>query len=129
MQFPKVKLPRVTLPQGTIKGIVTAYFRTHRNRPETQEKFLFSYIKKNFNTAFGVLHELQNVHSVEEFQGAIPLQHYETLYPWIERSLRGEKDVLLRGKIDWFATSSGTTGKNKYIPVTKASLKKNHYRA
>ncbi|MBP6911067.1 GH3 auxin-responsive promoter family protein [Patescibacteria group bacterium] len=72
---------------------------------------------------------MQNVHSVEEFQGAIPLQHYETLYPWIERSLRGEKDVLVRGKIDRFATSSGTTGKNKYIPVTKASLKKNHYRA
>lgn len=94
-----------------------------------QEAFLFSHIKKHADTAFGSLHDLSTVESVADFQKAIPLQHYESIYPWIERCLRGEKDILVRGKIDWFATSSGTTGKNKYIPVTKAALKHNHYRA
>lgn len=129
-----MKLPKVSFsyPQFTplaVKGIAAAYFRTHHNRPSAQEAFLLSHVEKHADTAFGCIHRLSHVQSIDEFQKAIPLQHYDTIYPWIERCLRGEKDVLLRGTIERFATSSGTTGKNKYIPVTKAALKKNHYHA
>lgn len=95
MKLPKVKLPRMQFTPRAVKGIATAYFRTHHNRPEMQEKFLFSHLKRHSDTAFGTFHELQNVASIEEFQKAIPLQDYDSLYPWIERCLRGEKDVLL----------------------------------
>ena len=129
MKIPTVSLPRIRFSPLAVKGITAAYFRSHHNRPSAQEAFLFSHIKKHGDTAFGALYNLDQIDSISSFQSSIPLQHYETLYPWIERCLRGEKDILVRGKINRFATSSGTTGKNKYIPVTKASLSKNHFRA
>ncbi len=129
MKLPKVSLPRVKITPLAVKSLTTAYFRRNRNRPEKQEQFILSHIRKHADTAFGTLHEFASIGSVEEFQKAVPLQHYESMYPWIERCLRGEKDILMRGKIDWFATSSGTTGTNKYIPVTKSSIRKNHFRA
>ncbi len=129
MKLLKVSFPYEKITPLAIKSITAAYFRGHKNRPSMQEAFLFSHIQKHADTAFGSVHDLSRVDSVEAFQRAIPLQHYESIYPRIERCLRGEKDILVRGKIDRFATSSGTTGKNKYIPVTKAALKYNHYRA
>lgn len=129
MKIPKVPLPRVKITPLAVKGIVTAYFRTYSNNPDAQEKFLFSHIKKNTTSAFGEVHHFDQISSVKDFQKLVDVQHYDSMYPWIERSMRGEKNVLLQWPIKRFATSSGTTGKNKYIPVTKAALKKNHYRA
>lgn len=91
-----VQLPRVKITPLAVKSFTAAYFRSHRNRPATQEKFLFSHIKKHHDTAFGTLYNLSNARTIGEFQDAIPLQHYETMYPWIERCLRGEKHILLR---------------------------------
>lgn len=106
MKIPKVSLPRVKITPLAVKSIVTAYFHNYRNRPIEQEKFLLSHIQKNALCEFGKRHHLQEVRSVEEFQKAIPVQDYDTLYPRIERCLRGEKNILLRGSIERFATSS-----------------------
>ena len=43
--------------------------------------------------------------------------------------MRGNKNIISPGYIEWFATSSGTTGTSKYIPVTKKSLQSNHFKA
>jgi hypothetical protein len=40
----------------------------------------------------------------------------------------GEKDILWRGEVKWYAKSSGTTNdKSKFIPVTRDGLKDTHY--
>lgn len=96
MKLPKVSFPHVKLTPLAVKGIATAYFRRYHNRPEAQERFILSHIKKHSDTAFGAMHDLRNVESIRDFQKAIPLQHYETMLPWIERAMRGEKDILLR---------------------------------
>lgn len=129
MKLPKVNLPLKQITPMAVKTLTAAYFRTYKNRPAKQKEFLLQHIAKNMHTAFGDIYRFMHIGSVIDFQEAIPVHHYDDLYPRIERTLRWEKDVLIRGKIDWFATSSWTTGKNKYIPVTKESLKQNHYRA
>jgi len=51
--------------------------------------------------------------------GALPVQTYESLLPWIERALGGGRDVLWPGLIERWAVSSGTTaGTTKYLPIT-----------
>ena len=41
----------------------------------------------------------------------------------------GESDVLWKGKVRWFAKSSGTTNdKSKFIPVSREGLKNIHYK-
>ena len=43
--------------------------------------------------------------------------------------LKGEKDICYPGKVDRFATSSGTTwGTAKYIPITRDNLKASHFK-
>ena len=47
--------------------------------------------------------------------------------PYIERMRKLEENVLWPGKVDMYSKSSGTTsGKSKYIPVTREYLEANH---
>lgn len=63
------------------------------------------------------------------YNETFPLMEYEAIRPLVMRMIRGEKDVLWRGKCSDFAQSSGTSGgKSKFIPITKDSLNGNHYR-
>lgn len=97
---------------------------------ETQEKTLRYLVNTATNTSFGKQHDFKNIKSYDDFKKNIPLQNYEDFFPWIERNLKGEQNLLWPSRINWFARSSGTTNdKNKYIPVSKESLFKCHYKA
>lgn len=81
-------------------------------------------------TRWGEAHGLDGVACYEDFAAAVPAaQPYESYRPWVMRMVEGERDVLWPGVTRRFAQSSGTSdGKSKYIPVTDASLRYNHYR-
>jgi hypothetical protein len=76
------------------------------------------------NTKFGFVHSfhevLKKVDAVSYFQKNVPLTDYDTFYKlWLEETINGAKDHTWRGKIRYFALSSGTTGSpSKRIPVT-----------
>lgn len=97
---------------------------------ETQKNLLLSLIKKARNTEFGKKYGFQDCKNYTEFSRRIPLCKYEHITSYIERMRKGEPDVLWTGKTKWFAKSSGTTdAKSKFIPVTKDSLYRCHYKA
>ena len=87
-------------------------------------------IKKARRTAFGKKYGFGDADfDYAEFTSKVPLSTYDEIKPWIERMLKGEKNVLWPGFCKWFAKSSGTTSdKSKYIPVTDYSLKHTHFR-
>ena len=59
----------------------------------------------------------------------MPLQEYDDVKHWVDRLMKGEKDLLWPGEIKWFAKSSGTTSdKSKFIPVSRESLEECHYK-
>ena len=67
--------------------------------------------------------------SREDFCGRMEIADYASLRPLVMRMIAGEPDLLWPGVTRRFAQSSGTSdGKSKYIPVTDASLQRNHYR-
>lgn len=81
-------------------------------------------------TKFGKAHNFMHINTVKEFKKAVPIHDYETIFPYIERMLQGEQNVLWPSTINWFAKSSGTTSdKSKFIPVSYESLEDNHYKA
>lgn len=94
---------------------------TRRPR-EAQRQKLLEIVRRGARTAFGEAHGLGAVRSVEDFRAAVPVQTYETLEPYVDRVLHGEADVLTAGRPLMFATTSGTTGSAKYIPLTRAYL-------
>ena len=94
---------------------------------DVQEEWLFNLLYSAHKTEFGKKHHFKSVTQYEQFKNQVPIQNYETLKPYIERNRRGEQNMLWHSDIKWFAKSSGTTDKSKYIPVSKEFLDGCHY--
>ncbi len=88
----------------------------------TQQAVLRKLIAAGQHTAFGREHGLRHVTDHASLIKAVPLRDYEGLRPWIERIVKGEKDVLWPGVPLYLCKTSGTTSGAKYIPITKASM-------
>lgn len=99
------------------------------NQPfSNQDKWLTYIIGKSGKTIFGKEHTLEPKMSYSQFTERISLNNYNSLFPYIERIIRGEDNVLWGSKIKWVAKSSGTSGsKSKFIPVSYESLVYNNF--
>ena len=94
-----------------------------------QREELDILLQQASRTEIGVKYGFGDRMTYAQFRERVPLHSYEDLRPQIMRMVRGEKDVLWRGKATRFAQSSGTSdGKSKYIPISDESLKRCHYR-
>jgi hypothetical protein len=94
---------------------------------EVQNEWKQRLIRDAENTEFGRKFNFKHIHNYEQFKREIPLQDYESLKPFIERTRRGEQNLIWPTEIKWFAKSSGTTDKSKFIPVSTESLDGCHY--
>ncbi|MAB48721.1 MAG: hypothetical protein CMC05_08835 [Flavobacteriaceae bacterium] len=89
---------------------------------ETQDKVFQNLIKDAKNTVFGKDHEFSTITSYNDFKNKVPVRDYEALRPYVERVVKGEENILWKGKPIYFAKTSGTTSGAKYIPITKESM-------
>lgn len=101
-----------------------------RSYPYNVQQDMFNQlISRATETEWGKLHKYSDFESIEDFQQSVPIQDYTDVKPFIDRLRDGEQDILWPGEIKWFAKSSGTTNdKSKFIPVSKESLEKCHFR-
>jgi hypothetical protein len=96
---------------------------------EVQGELFQNLISTAKGTEFGKKYGFGDMRSVEAFRERVPIAAYEDLYPYIERVMKGEQNILWPSKIEWFAKSSGTTNaRSKYIPVSPESLEDCHYK-
>lgn len=86
-----------------------------------QKDLLDHIVTKNEETMFGQDYNFKNIYSFEDFQNLVPLANYDDLQPYIEEELKGNRPQLTKDKPIFFATTSGTTGAKKYIPLTHES--------
>ncbi|MBC8298899.1 MAG: GH3 auxin-responsive promoter family protein [Pelagibacterales bacterium] len=89
---------------------------------KTQKKVLKKLIFKAKHTSFGKDHHFEKIKSYKDFTSKTQIKDYEGLRPYVERVVRGEKNVLWPGKPVYFAKTSGTTSGMKYIPISKESM-------
>ena len=96
---------------------------------DCQQQWFDYLIKTAVNTEWGKKYDYQSVKQYDTFNQRVPVSDYNALYPYIERMIMGEKDVLWRGLTTWFSKSSGTSGsKSKFIPMSMESLYKCNYK-
>ena len=96
---------------------------------DVQNEVLLGLIEKAKNTEWGKTYGYKSINNYQDFINRVPLQDYESLKDQIIRIKHGEQNVLWPTDIKWFAKSSGTsTGKSKFIPVSKESLIDCHYK-
>ena len=89
---------------------------------ETQRKVFQDLIVQAKNTQFGKDHHFEQINSFEDFAKNVPIRDYEQLKSYLDRVVKGEENILWKGKPIYFAKTSGTTSGAKYIPLTKESM-------
>lgn len=97
---------------------------------EIQLNELDRLLKALRSTRWAAENGLDTVKTYDDYRRALPTTvPYASLRPWVMRMIAGEKDLLWPGVTRNFAQSSGTSdGKSKYIPVTRESFNRSHYR-
>lgn len=100
-----------------------------KNPIETQQQVLDELLQTARYTEWGTRYGYGQIKTAKEYAEQVPVSTYEDLFPYIERVLKGEPNVLWPTSTEWFSKSSGTTNaRSKYIPVSAESLEDCHYK-
>ena len=90
---------------------------------ELQEACFFHLLVEAKNTEWGKLHGYGFIKTYQQFKNSVPISTYEEIFPFIDRMMKGEQQVLWPSPVTWFSKSSGTTNaRSKFIPVSRESL-------
>ncbi len=96
---------------------------------EVQKEVWRELIQAARYTEWGRRYNYRKLRTPQDYAQTVPVNDYETLKPFIQRMMMGEKDVLWNGQVRWFSKSSGTTSdKSKFIPVSRENLRACHIR-
>jgi hypothetical protein len=96
---------------------------------EVQDELIKKLLQQAKNTAFGKMYGFGDITTIQSFRERVPVHSYEQLFPYIERQLKGEQNVLWPTEVKWFAKSSGTTNdRSKFIPVSQEALDDCHFK-
>lgn len=94
---------------------------------ELQSLQLRNLLESAATTYIGKEYGFSGINGYKDFASHVPVSHYEDLRPLVMRMIKGEEDILWKGRIKNFAQSSGTSdGKSKFIPITAEGLEHNH---
>jgi len=96
---------------------------TQKKTLHIQEKLLINLIRKSKNTLFGKNHDFHKIKNYQDFKSRVPIRDYEKFKNYIEKIRKGKKNILWPGKPLYFAKTSGTTSGEKFIPISKESIK------
>lgn len=96
---------------------------------DVQDEVLKRLLSTARDTEFGQRYSFDDLINYEDYKRRVPVHTYEQLFPYIDRLMRGEQNVLWPSEVKWFAKSSGTTNaRSKFIPVTNEALEECHFK-
>jgi GH3 auxin-responsive promoter len=97
--------------------------RYMRHPEEMQEHWFKKLVQHAKETEFGRRYNFAGIRTYADYTANVPVHDYERLKESIARMMRGERDVLWPGEINWYSKSSGTTSdKSKFIPAPYTNL-------
>ncbi|NJO39966.1 MAG: GH3 auxin-responsive promoter family protein [Cyanobacteria bacterium CRU_2_1] len=85
---------------------------------ETQEKYLRKLLGVQQNTELGRSFGLKDIKTIDQFRQQVPIWSYSDYEPYTQRVAQGEPNVLNPDPVVYINLTSGTTGKQKMVPVT-----------
>lgn len=96
---------------------------------EVQEELFKKLIQTARHTEFGLQYDFSSIQTYEQFRQRVPIHTYEKTFPYIDRLMKGEQNILWPSEIKWFSKSSGTTNaRSKFIPVSQEALEDCHFK-
>ena len=95
--------------------------RAARDVERAQHQLLMTILRENADTTFGRAHGFATISSLEDYRNAVPVHGFDQLAPYITRQQGGER-ALTAEQPEYYARTSGTTGRSKDIPQTSHGL-------
>ncbi len=92
------------------------------NLEKSQIELLLDIIRENKNTDFGRNFGFSDISTLADYRAKVPVLDYEVIRPYIEEQDRTGRPALLAREPKFYAVTSGTTGKAKFIPVHDKAL-------
>ena len=87
-----------------------------------QHQIFDQLVQTGKSTLFGKDHNFSSIRDHDDFKKNVPVRDYEDLKTYIGQVIKGEPDILWKGKPAYLAKTSGTTSGTKYIPITPDSI-------
>lgn len=111
----------LSLVAAVTEQVKADFVRKTYQATAVQAQFLRSLLKAHQNTELGRHYKLADIQTVEQFRDRIPILPYSHYEPYIDRIAQGEPNILTPDPVIYLSLTSGSTGKQKLIPVTKRS--------
>lgn len=83
------------------------------------DKIISEYSGTQFSHDFGLKRKM----NYDDFKRLIPVQTYESLYPYINNERQCKRESLLKSPAIKWERTSGSSGKEKWIPYNKYALR------
>jgi len=108
-------------------SLLGVYANTAKNRlvhkthhmMAAQEQFLSDFLQHHQGTELGQQFALKEIKTIDQFRDRIPVLPYTYYEPYVSRIAAGESNILNPAKVGYINLTSGSTGVNKKVPVTK----------
>jgi GH3 auxin-responsive promoter len=92
-----------------------------RRAQAVNDALLMELLRKNQDTVYGRQFGFAKISTPAEYRASVPLTSYADYEPYVARIAQGEQGVLTAEPVHHFGLSSGTTGKQKMIPITRTA--------
>lgn len=111
--------PFLQVPMGWVAQFITHQFTQKTQQTATvQEQFLLGLLNAHQDTELGQEYGFGDMTTVEQFRNRLPIMQYRHYHPYTEKIARGASHVLTADTVNYMNLTSGSTGKQKLIPVT-----------
>ncbi|HIK56705.1 MAG TPA: GH3 auxin-responsive promoter family protein [Synechococcales cyanobacterium M55_K2018_004] len=110
--------PVLSLLSGVTRQTKDAFLQKTQQVEAVQAQFLRSLLQVQQDTVLGRALQLADIRTVDQYRERVPILPYSSYEPYIERVAQGEPGVMTADPVLYLNLTSGSTGKQKLVPVT-----------
>ncbi len=96
--------------------------RTKEDFSRANREILYGILKDNKDTEFGIKNGFSDIKDDKEYAHRVPVSGFSDYESYIDRMMAGEKDLITAYPVYSMLKTSGSTGKNKLIPITEKAF-------
>lgn len=113
----------------SLKKDARAFAQNLGNSEDIQKEILFSYLKENEKTAYGLKYNFASINNYNDYKSRVPIVNdFSQIRDYVDSIAEGNTNILFKGDILFFEETSGSTSASKLIPYT-SQLKNEFNRA
>jgi hypothetical protein len=111
----------LALAAAVSEHVKTRFIRKTHQAVAVQDTFLRTLLQAHCQTEFGRELGLADIKTIDQFRDRVPILPYSHYEPYIDRIAKGERNILTPDPVIYLSLTSGSTGKQKLIPITPRS--------